>query len=174
MVAPVSGPEEYGEHAQGREVEVDGDRLTGVALFADRPNANGIVFPRAEVERIAAQLTEQATTGHGFVVVLPGLVPGSSPIRLADVGAQITDVKLDDQGRLSISAKVLDTPPGRVVKQMIAVEAAVGGAQGAGPYRGKVQRLAFSISGRGTARDDNMVQDAAVDAVALIDRKTLG
>ncbi len=150
-------PDRYSEFANGRELETLGETVSAVAAFSDKPTANGHIYPRAELEKLAAQMSTKIARGQGFVFMRPGMSPVTEE-RMQHVAARMTECLVDERGRLRITAVLLKTTHGMVVRDI--VERAP-------------ERLALSMSTTGALGEDGTVADACGPIISVIDRRML-
>ena len=88
--------------------------LTGTFLEADKPNANGRVYPRAVLEDIARQIKEKDGRVFGQV----GFPEGTS-VDLSKVSHIVGDVHVNEQGELIGKIIPLKTPAGEILTSLL-------------------------------------------------------
>lgn len=85
---------------------------------ADVPNLNGRVYPRSTLE---AMIAEQEKKDPNRVFGTIGMPEGTS-VDLARVSHSVSNLRLDDEGRLLGDVMILETPQGQILKRVLEAE----------------------------------------------------
>jgi len=96
----------------------EGGTISGVAMVAGVPNANGLIYSPEVAKKLAEEMKGKfvlADMKDGRFVA-PDF--GRAPLRL--VAGEVTDATFDSEtGRVTVQAKLIDTPPGQLVKHVL-------------------------------------------------------
>lgn len=133
--------------------------LSGMFLPVGRPTANGNVYPPELAEKMAQQLRDKGWTY--FSPMGPG-----APQGLSEAVGHVEDATVVN-GAIRGTIKLIDTPKGKLLKEMLAMD------HGEGPYRRAPTKLGFSITSYGEVGDDGVIKDARPSHVDLVDKDLL-
>jgi hypothetical protein len=135
----------------------DEEYYEGTIYVPDQPTMNGRVYPK---DVLAKAVKEFAESGARYVQAAEGGVPGSGSLK--DVAATIDWVQEDEQGRVTIGGKVLDTPGGKLIQEMAK------SAHAGGPYRARRLPFAIAPNGIGTVDEDGAVKEIKISSFDFV------
>lgn len=118
-----------------------------ILKIADVVERNGRMYPQAELEKAVTKFQEKVKNQQGVLGIL-GEPEHAGKINLYEISHAVTNVRMEDD-KMVADLKVLDTPNGKILKQMLEA--------GASPQ--------FSVSGYGSVRDDGTVVDFEIVTV---------
>lgn len=124
--------------------------LAGRIMAAEQKNLNKRIYPKAEIEKAVKTITEKSKAGSFIMGELNH--PDNLSIDLKNVSHIITEAWMDNQNAVG-KCKILNTPSGQIVQQLIA-----GGV-----------RLGVSSRGTGNVTNEGIVEDfqfVTIDIVA--------
>lgn len=116
--------------------------LSGRIMAAEQKNLNQRIYPRAEVEKAVAFIVEKAKQGTAVMGELNH--PDNLSVDLKNVSHIITEAWMDGDNAMG-KCKILNTPSGQIVKQLIE-----GGV-----------KLGVSSRGTGSVTNEGFVEDFA-------------
>ena len=90
------------------------DKKTVTFLKVDKPTATGTIYPADVMEKALEEYRQRIERGDAF----GGLDPCTPRPRLEDVSHRVTDVRLDGSD-VKATVEVLDTPNGRILRQLL-------------------------------------------------------
>lgn len=115
-------------------------KLETVLIQADVTTPTGRVYSkRALKDMVAESKTRKIYGGIG--------TPVDGVTRVQDISHEVTDLSMDEEGKVHAAVTVLDTPKGKLLKQIL---------QSTGR---------FTVSGRGTLNARNEVEEFELDSV---------
>jgi hypothetical protein len=138
--------------------------IGGVLYVADRPNLNGIVYTKDVMQKAVAEFNQRNLQNPDQQFVTLGNGCGQ-PVKLAKAAGVVTDLNCDENGRVIMHVKLLDTPMGKIVKDEVS---RVAGTDG--PYRGsaKVPAWGFGAVGMGSVKDGVVQDDFVLTSVDIV------
>jgi len=144
-----------------RRLKDEGGTISGVAMVAGVPNANGLIYPPEVAKKLAEEMTKSrflfADMKDGRFVTVP-----RAQLRLA--AGEVSEATFDPEtGRVTVQARILDTPSGQLVKQAMKGQRALEEI-GLKPS----QPLAMSVSAMGTL-DGDMVVEAEAPVLSIVE-----
>lgn len=123
--------------------------LAGRIMAAEQKNLNQRVYPVAEIAKAVASITEKAKAGMAILGELNH--PENLSIDLKNVSHIITEAWMDGNNAVG-KCKILNTPSGQIVQQLIA-----GGV-----------KLGVSSRGTGNVTTEGMVEDFAFVTLDIV------
>lgn len=94
--------------------------VTVTILECDKPNLNGRVYPREAVEKMIADVqTKPGMMGRVFGTI--GMPKGSS-LDITEISHSVSNLRIMEDGRVMGDMMVLDTPKGKVLKELLSPE----------------------------------------------------
>lgn len=88
--------------------------LIEVAMTADQPNANGVVYPGHVLRKAIEEAQARIDTG----IMLGTLDPSSDRVRVADASHEVTHIRMRGPDVIA-RIKCLDTPNGKILQDLI-------------------------------------------------------
>ena len=123
--------------------------LSGRIMAAEQKNLNQRVYPRGEIEKAVGLIAEKAKEGSFIMGELNH--PDNLSVDLKNVSHIITEAWMDGDNAIG-KCKVLNTPSGQIVQQLIA-----GGV-----------KLGVSSRGTGNVTNEGMVEDFAFVTLDIV------
>jgi hypothetical protein len=123
--------------------------LAGRMMAAEQKNLNQRIYPRNEIERAVVTINERIKEGTYVMGELNH--PDNLNIDLKNVSHIITEAWMDGDNAIG-KCKILDTPSGQIVKQLIA-----GGV-----------KLGVSSRGTGNVTNEGIVEDFSFVTVDIV------
>jgi hypothetical protein len=116
-------------------------------LQCDVPNKNGRVYPKEEIEKALVKVREGQQTIWGTVGM-----PDGGAIPLNDVAFITGNMQLNDKNYLVGDIRVLQTPKGQMLEELL-----------------KNPKAGFRTAGIGNVGPDGVVTDFVFTSIALVD-----
>lgn len=85
-------------------------------MKADVPSINGRIYPKAVVEAMIAKFNEDKAAGKTMLGIVG--YSTSAHTELSEVSHVVEALEMKEDGTVAVTARVIDTPNGRIVKNM--------------------------------------------------------
>jgi hypothetical protein len=155
----------------GRELFINGDKISGMAIRADVYTANGHVFEKDAVEQMAVQIN-----GKRHYIFWPCNVnlPTGPQQNINEIAAEVIKATVNQPGQMYIEARIAG-PRGESLKHLAAVKAMTEGilVSSNAMLRGTLPNLALTIAVQATPGLGGVIKEALVDSIFIVDLDSL-